>query len=403
MELFRNTEIDFLRWKWVAIGTSWALILIGIISIIAHHGLRFGIDFSGGSQIVLRFRSQPHVDELRKTLDRLSLGVTGIQRIGDPALNEVLIRVQQQKKEGRDVAQEVLSALSRELSVPAPDKIDINVKGRDTLATALTAADPDHFAATGTQTAAQYYEGVSERVFAYRSQAGIFSSVDEVDRVPEVSAAVKSWIKQNCVTGPFTLLSADNVGPQVGHDLQRKALLAVIWSIIGMLVYIAVRFDLKFGVGAIVALVHDTLITVGLLSLFDREITLVVVAALLTLVGYSVNDTVVVYDRIRENLKAHRREALPVVINKSINQTLSRTVLTSGLTMLVVIALFFFGGEVLNTFALTLWIGIIVGTYSSIYVASPIVVIWSDFLERRKAAARAASGSPVSSRRSAKR
>jgi preprotein translocase subunit SecF len=314
-----------------------------------------------------------------------------------------LIRVQQQKKEGRDVSDEVLTALSRQLSSAAPDKIDINVKGRDTLATALTAADPDHFVPSGSQTTAQYYEGVSERIFAHRSQLGIFSSVDDVDRVPDVSAAVKSWIKQRCVAGPFTLLSAYNVGPQVGHDLQRKAVLAVIWSIIGMLVYIAVRFDFKFGVGAIVALIHDTLITVGLLSLFNREITLVVVAALLTLVGYSVNDTVVVYDRIRENLKAHRREALPAVINKSINQTLSRTVLTSGLTMLVVIALFFFGGEVLNTFALTLWIGIIVGTYSSIYVASPIVVIWSEFLDRRKAAARAASGAPITSRKPAKR
>jgi preprotein translocase subunit SecF len=152
-----------------------------------------------------------------------------------------------------------------------------------------------------------------------------------------------------------------------------------------MLAYIAIRFrSLPFGVGAVVALIHDTLITVGLLALFGREFNLVVVAALLTLVGYSVNDTVVVYDRVRENQRTPKKESLESVINRSINQTLSRTVLTSGATMLVVVALFFLGGEVLNTFALTLMIGIIVGTYSSIYVASAIVVIWKDLRGRRK-------------------
>jgi preprotein translocase subunit SecF len=162
----------------------------------------------------------------------------------------------------------------------------------------------------------------------------------------------------------------------------------VFWSIVGMLAYIALRFrSLPFGVGAVVATIHDTLITVGLLALLGREFNLVSVAALLTLIGYSVNDTVVVYDRIRENLRSPKKEALEAIVNRSINQTLSRTILTSGATMLVVVALFFLGGEVLNTFALTLIIGIIVGTYSSIYVASPIVIIWKDFANRRKLAA----------------
>jgi preprotein translocase subunit SecF len=161
-----------------------------------------------------------------------------------------------------------------------------------------------------------------------------------------------------------------------------------------MLFYIWFRFDVKFGVGAIVAIIHDTLITIGLLSIFNREITLVVVAALLTLVGYSMNDTVVVYDRIRENLKNNRRDPMSKVINDSINQTLSRTVMSSGLTFLVVVALFFLGGEVLNTFALTLVIGIIVGTYSSIYVAAPIVVIWNDLQNRRRPAPASAKSAP---------
>jgi len=186
---------------------------------------------------------------------------------------------------------------------------------------------------------------------------------------------------------PFVLLSAENVGPQVGADLQKKAVLAIVWSTIGMLLYIVFRFrSLPFGVGAVVAIVHDTLITIGLLALFGREFNLIVVAALLTLVGYSNNDTVVVLDRVRENLKTPKKEPLDVVINRSINQTLSRTILTSGATLIVVIALYFLGGEVLNTFALTLIIGIIVGTYSSIYVAASIVVIWKNFQNRRKLA-----------------
>jgi preprotein translocase subunit SecF len=217
-----------------------------------------------------------------------------------------------------------------------------------------------------------------------------------VNAVDGISAPVKAWFQANTFTGPFVLLSAENVGPQVGADLQKKALQAVIWSSIGMLAYVAFRFrSLPFGVGAVVAIVHDTLITVGLLALFGREFNLVVVAALLTLIGYSMNDTVVVYDRVRENQKTPKKEPLEAVINRSINQTLSRTILTSGATMLVVLALFFLGGEVLHTFALTLIIGIIVGTYSSIYVAAAIVVIWKDFKAGRKLAVVPAPAAPT--------
>ncbi len=197
--------------------------------------------------------------------------------------------------------------------------------------------------------AGDYYTQTAGRVIDRRSQLGLFHAPADVDSVEGVSAATKTWVKANTVVGPFVLLSAENVGPQVGADLQKKALLAIIWSTVGMLAYIAFRFrSVPFGVGAIVALIHDTLITVGLLALFGREFNLVVVAALLTLVGYSVNDTVVVYDRVRENLRTPKKEPLEAVINRSINQTLSRTILTSGATMLVVVALFFLGGEVLQ-------------------------------------------------------
>jgi preprotein translocase subunit SecF len=393
MELFRNTKIDFLRVKWICIGISWALIIIGFISIAAHGGLRFGIDFSGGTQIVLKFSSHPDPSKLETILKPLNLGLEGVQRYDDPSKDEVLIKVKQQRKEGRDIAQEVMNALSQALSGGAAgSKIDVNVKGHDTLSGALAAVDVDNMAGKIGNTAAQHYATAGDTIVAYRSKLGLFKSAAEFQSIPGVSPAVQKWLSDNTVIGPFTVLSADNVGPQVGKDLRNKAVWAVVLSTLAMLGYIWFRFDVKFGVGAIVAIIHDTLITIGLLSIFNREITLVVVAALLTLVGYSMNDTVVVYDRIRENLKSNRRDPLAKVINDSINQTLSRTVMSSGLTFLVCVALLILGGEVLHTFALTLVIGIIVGTYSSIYVAAPIVVIWNDWQDRRRPAAVTAKG-----------
>lgn len=389
MEFFRQTNIDFLRYKWWAIGASWALIFVGMFAIFVQKGLKFGIDFSGGTQIAIRFKDRPDIDRLRKILDGANLGEIGIQRYEETEKNQVLIRVQLQAKEGRDVADEVLKALRQGLEPPTdPGKININTEGRVTLAARLAAADPDRVAGRSDVNPVDYYSQAAERIIARRSALGLFRSPEDVASVSGISPEVQGWVKANTVAGPFVLLSSENVGPQVGADLQKKAVLAVVWSTIGMLLYIAFRFrSLPFGVGAIVALVHDTLITVGLLALLDREFNLVVVAALLTLVGYSVNDTVVVYDRVRENLKTPKKEPLATVINRSINQTLSRTILTAGATMMVVLALFFLGGEVLNTFALTLMIGIVIGTYSSIYVAAAIVVIWKDFQNRGKLAA----------------
>jgi preprotein translocase subunit SecF len=386
MELFRQTHIDFLKYKWYAIGASLLLIAVGLFAVFVQKGLKFGIDFAGGTQIAVRFAEPPDLERLRKVLQTANLGETGIQRYGEPERNQVLIRVQQQRTEGRDVSQDVQSALRAGLQVGAdPAKIDLNREGRDVIAARLAAADPDRIAGRPDVVADQYYVGVAERIVAYRSAAGIFRSTADIDRVPNLSAAVRGWLKGNTYTGPFVLLSAENVGPQVGRDLQKKAVLAIIWSTIGMLVYIAFRFrSLAFGVGAIVALVHDTLITVGILALLGREFNLVVVAALLTLVGYSANDKVVIFDRVRENRKVPKKEPLDVVINRSINQTLSRTMLTAGATLLVCVALFFLGGDVLDTFALTLILGIIVGTYSSIYTASAIVAIWNDLRSRRK-------------------
>src|ERR1700736_5866484 len=219
----------------------------------------------------------------------------------------------------------------------------------------------------------------------YRKQhSGLIRNLDELASVPGVTPQILNVIKQQCYGDSFAVVGTEVVGPKIGAELQRKAVLAVLYALRGMLVYIAFRFEWIYGAAAVIAVFHDTIITIGLFSLFNKEISLTVVAALLTLVGYSMNDTIVVFDRIRETLKIHRREPLEALINRSVNQTLSRTVLTSGLTFLTAVSLYLFGGQVLNGFSFALVVGILVGTYSSVFVASPILVFWQNFVEGRK-------------------
>jgi hypothetical protein len=258
MELFRQTHIDFLRWKWWAIGASWALILVGLIAIFVQKGLKFGIDFAGGTQIALRFVQRPDIDHLRKILDTGHFGDTGIQRYEAVEKNEVLIRVQQQRKEGRDITAEVLNLLRQGLGSAADaSKLDLNTQGRDSLAARLVAADPDQVAGKSGQNPTDYYGRIAEQVIARRSQMGLFRSSADVNSVPGLTPAVKGWIQANAAAGPFVLLSAGSVGPQVGADLRQKALWAIATSTFGMLLYIWWRFrSLPFGVGAIVATVQ---------------------------------------------------------------------------------------------------------------------------------------------------
>jgi len=225
------------------------------------------------------------------------------------------------------------------------------------------------------------------------SNVGGQAGNDEVISLPQSTAtdqahdagrkAIEDALSANYHDSGFSKPSVDIVGPTAGKQLQKQAWLATIYSLIGMLVYLWCRFELIYGVAAVVAVFHDTLITVGAFSLTNREITLTVIAAILTLIGYSMNDTIVVFDRIRENLALSRREKLSDVVNRSINQTLSRTVLTSGLTFLTVLSLYLFGGEVLNGFSFALVIGILIGTYSSIAVAAPMLVAYQDWRASR--------------------
>ena len=217
--------------------------------------------------------------------------------------------------------------------------------------------------------------------FRNKTRGGILTSVDELRGV--VPPEVVSALQQDFYTSNFGVRNVEIVGPQVGSQLRKQAMLATLYSLAGMLVYLWFRFEMIYGVGAVVACFHDTIITVGFFSLLNKEISLTVIAAILTLIGYSMNDTIVVFDRIRENIKLLRREPLADIVNKSINQTLSRTVLTSGLTFLTVLSLYLFGGEVLRGFSLALVIGILIGTYSSIVVAAPMLVAYQEWRAKR--------------------
>jgi len=217
----------------------------------------------------------------------------------------------------------------------------------------------------------------------------LLRNVDELKAVAGVTPAVLGALKQEMAAGTFAIRQVEIVGPKAGADLRKQALMASLYALGGMLVYIGFRFPFIAGVAAVLAVIHDTVITIGFFSFFNREVSLTVIAALLTLIGYSMNDKIVIFDRVRENLKVARRGPLEQLINTSINQTLSRTVLTAGPTLLCTLALYFLGGPVLNGIAYTLFIGIVVGTYSSIFVASSILIFWENFQGKRRLAARA--------------
>ena len=398
MRLFHNTNIDFLKIKWICIALSILSIVIGTISLVVKGGPNLGIDFTGGAQIVYAFSKTPDEDQIRKIVEAANVKVTSVQRYDKVERNQVLLRVPMEKKEGRDVSKEVTEALTKALNPAgaAPDAFDLNLNGADVLLKKLIADDPEHAAQRPNVDPKVEYGRVTQALIKARSEKGLFASVDDAAKTPGVSPTVAEWLKAKTIAGPFTLLSAENVGPQVGKDLREKGTWAILFSWVAMLLYIAFRFrSASFGTAAVVALIHDTWTTLGLCSILNLEISLTVVAAFLTLIGYSVNDTVVVFDRIRENREKNRRAPLAELVNHSINQTLSRTVLTSLLTFVVVVVLFFLGGEVLRGFAFVMIIGIIVGTYSSIFIAAPLVIVWEEWRQKRAAAKAAGAPSPA--------
>lgn len=230
--------------------------------------------------------------------------------------------------------------------------------------------------------------GVSIQQFGEGANEYLIKMQESSAELKGVSADIKGALEKGYGAGKVEIRRTEMVGPQVGKDLRQKGLLALLFAIVGMLIYITWRFEFRFGVGAVIALAHDVFITIAIFSVFNLEIDLTIVAALLTIIGYSVNDTVIVCDRIRENMGRHSKESLSWIINRSINETLSRTIMTSGLTLLSVTALYFFGGSVIQNFALAMLLGITVGTYSSIYIAAPVILFWENHKARRLAAAK---------------
>jgi preprotein translocase subunit SecF len=231
--------------------------------------------------------------------------------------------------------------------------------------------------------------------YVNKQYSGLITDYNQVSGAPGMTPQIMNVLRDQTYLSSYTEKGFSSVGPKVGKELTQKAVLATLYALAGMLVYIAFRFEWIYGVGAVIAVFHDTIITLGLFSLFNEEISMTVIAALLTLVGYSMNDTIVIFDRIRENLKISRREPMEQVMNTAVNQTLSRTVMTSGLTFITAVALFIFGGPVLHGFSFALVCGIIVGTYSSVFIASPIVLFWHGYSDRKSRPSAAAASVPT--------
>lgn len=385
MEFLTNTKIEFMKYRKVLVWVSAALLLLAFVELFFWTGINLGIDFAGGTQLTVRLRDAVSVNDLKQTFRSAGLPNATIQRYGPAEAKEILIKAPVVEDSEEGSSDRLIEALHADLNTESGGKTDLNQRGREVLSNILLQADPDGHKATDDDQGQGYYDRVATAVITQRNELGIFTSWDQVQGVSDLSEPAFEVIQGQSYLGAFHVIQNDNVGPQIGSELRTKGVLAVVLSFLGMLMYIWYRFELRFGIGAIIAVVHDFMITLGLYAIFDYEFNLPTIAAFLTLVGYSVNDTVVIFDRVRENRARHRRQSLESVINLSINQTLSRTILTSGTTLLVVACLFFLGGEVLRGFAFVLLIGVIVGTYSSIYVASPFTLLWEQYMNKRKA------------------
>src|ERR1700676_2985705 len=383
IEFFKEPNIDWMGKAKYFYALSGVLLLAGLVSWLQQGGLRYGIDFKGGTNVDVRFARSSNIDEIRKGLTAQGLGNSEIQSVSSSGManansNEVLIFVEQkgQGDQALDTSKaQVLSALNAIYGVKDSGKPDFNAATPSSLAEFLNQRDP-----LGLSTnAGDRYQQLARKILAYRdnNKAGVLTSFDDLSSVDGVNPAVLSATKSGYALGSFAIRNVEIVGPKVGAELRRQAILVTLYALAGMLVYIAFRFEWVYGAAAVLAVFHDVLITLGFLSLLRFEISLTVTAALLTLVGYSMNDTIVIFDRIRENNRLLRRESFADVVNKSINQTLSRTLLTSGLTFLTVLVLFLMGGQVLRAFSFALVVGIVVGTYSSFGIAAPLVVAWN--------------------------
>jgi preprotein translocase subunit SecF len=376
MRIFQNFQFDFLSRRKYAYFLSSALFLIGVISAI-FRGFHFGVDFNGGSEIVLQFEKPIQISDVREYVDGIGLGFVEVKTFGDET--GVMIRTEQQVIPPQ-IYPRVIEGLES-----AIEKIIPSVPRQivDSSANSITYsfANPD--------TTNKIVDALLEAGF----QAGKVSEEPNNNQML-VNIGIADWIKENLRTkisnNSFIVLKEDRVGPKIGEELKRDAVLALFFALVAILFYLGFRFKFIFAIGAVAALFHDVLITLGLYAALyglipglNLEIDLTIVAAFLTLIGYSVNDTVVVFDRIRENLKLHKTRPLFDIVNSSMSQTMSRTILTGGATLLTLLVLLIFGGEVLRAFAFTMFFGIIIGTYSSIFVASAFVYEYANKFSKK--------------------
>lgn len=367
MRLFENLNIDFLGKRKMFYYISALIIAIGIISLFVR-GLALGIDFKGGSEVALQFQEPVDITEVRDEVSQIGLGNVEVKTFG--GATGIMIRTEIQEIP-REIFPRVISTIE-------------SIVDRYYPGTQKTIIDSTISSVTYNFATPEITDDLNIKLFDAGFQTAKVSEEAENTQLI-VRIGIADWIKENLIEkyadNKFTVLKEDKVGPKIGDELKTDTIIAITLSLIGILIYLGFRFKWIFAVGAVAALFHDVLITLGLFSILydvipvlNLEISLSVVAAFLTLVGYSINDTVVVFDRVREFMKIHKTLGLKEVMNKAINRTMSRTVITGLTTLLTVIVLMVFGGEVLRGFAFVLFIGIIVGTYSSIFVASALVL-----------------------------
>jgi preprotein translocase subunit SecF len=379
--LFKTPHIKFLKYKYVALAVTGAIVLAGILNVTVGKGLKLGVDFGGGTLVRVMFKTPVAVGDVRQQLKNANLGNSVIQE-GEKKGREFQIRTMQVIKTADDQAEieaheklgnQVIEALrgddgKAELARGLKDLNAIDARELTTLLSSSFAADAPQLV---------------ESILNLRNTKGIFADHAELQEAG-LKPEVITFLKDKTFLGKLTILSRETVGPQAGADLRKKATLACIWALIGMLVYIAFRFKLEYGIAAIFTLTQDVLITMSIYSFSNREINLPIIAAMLTIVGYSINDTIVIFDRVRENKKILRKETLENIMNTSLNQCLGRTIITAGTVFLTLLALFLFGGEVINDFAFAMLIGSIEGVYSTVYLSCPVVLFWQKLFPSQK-------------------
>jgi len=388
MEIFKSTNFDFLGKKWVFITLSLVLTAAGVISLGIKGGPKYGIDFDGGAQMTVKFAHRPPAEDIRAALRKRISGEIEVQEITNSP--EVIVSTEVKDEKTLNLERQQMVDALNDAFGEKNGKLDINNIGAADLADRLRSPLQN----ASVPVSEDQLQALAKSILNFRDtppRSGLIQNLDHLTSVPGVTPQVLQVLKEQCYPGDFTIRNVEIVGPKIGADLRHQAMLVVLYALAAMLVYIAFRFEWVYGVAAVIAVFHDTIITIGLFSIFNKPIDLTVLAALLTLVGYSMNDTIVVFDRIRENIQLQRRGSFSELVNASINQTLSRTVLTSVLTLLTALSLYFFGGQVLNGFSFALVIGIIIGTYSSIFIASPILIFGKNFADQRKKTSKVAT------------